>query len=66
MVDGIKIQISTSIGISVFPIDAADARTLLRFADIAMYEVKRKQKGNYLFYKDYLAIQETRISDRKR
>ena len=66
MVDGMEIRIGTSIGISVFPNDAADAGTLLRFADIAMYEVKRKQKGSYLFYKDYLTMQDTRIRDQKR
>ena len=58
MMNGIEIRIGTSIGISVYPNDAADAKTLLRFADMAMYQVKRTQKGSYLFYKDYLAIQE--------
>jgi diguanylate cyclase (GGDEF)-like protein len=42
--------IGTSIGISIFPTDGADADTLLRNADIAMYSVKTSGKRNYRFY----------------
>jgi diguanylate cyclase (GGDEF)-like protein len=42
--------VGASIGIGMFPADGADAETLLRSADIAMYSVKTAGKGNYRFY----------------
>jgi diguanylate cyclase (GGDEF)-like protein len=43
-------SIGVSIGISVFPNDGRDARTLLRNADIAMYSTKVFGRGSYRFY----------------
>jgi EAL domain-containing protein (putative c-di-GMP-specific phosphodiesterase class I) len=43
-------SVGTSIGISVYPVDGADADTLLQNADIAMYAVKTRGKRNYQFY----------------
>jgi diguanylate cyclase (GGDEF)-like protein len=43
-------SIGASIGISVFPHDGKDARTLLRNADIAMYSTKVFGRGSYRFY----------------
>jgi diguanylate cyclase (GGDEF)-like protein len=43
-------SIGTSIGISVYPSDGKDARTLLQNADIAMYSVKTAGKGSARFY----------------
>lgn len=40
-VDGHNVQVTPSIGISVFPHDAEDAQTLLDLADQAMYRGKR-------------------------
>jgi len=47
----LRLELSASIGISVFPQDGKDAATLLKNADQAMYSVK-KQKGTceYKFY----------------
>ena len=42
------IDVSVSIGISLFPEDAIDAETLLRTADKAMYRAKRAGKNRYL------------------
>lgn len=42
--------ISGSIGISVYPTDAADAVTLLRNADQAMYSAKAKGKNCFQYY----------------
>jgi diguanylate cyclase (GGDEF)-like protein/PAS domain S-box-containing protein len=39
-----------SSGISMFPRDAADAETMLRNADIAMYRAKRSSPGGHIFY----------------
>jgi diguanylate cyclase (GGDEF)-like protein len=43
-------SVGTSIGISIFPSDGADAEALLRHADVAMYSVKTGGKRNYRFY----------------
>jgi len=40
------VQVSCSIGISIFPADGADAPTLLRHADIAMYAAKKRGPNN--------------------
>jgi diguanylate cyclase (GGDEF)-like protein/PAS domain S-box-containing protein len=44
---GRRIDISTSIGVSVFPDDGSDAETLLRSADNAMYRAKERGRNNY-------------------
>ncbi len=48
-VEGHKLQIGISIGISVYPDDAADVDTLIQKADVAMYVAKRKNLG-YTIY----------------
>lgn len=42
--------IGASIGISVFPADCQDAETMLRHADIAMYEAKKKGRNCWQLY----------------
>lgn len=44
--------IGASIGISVFPIDCQDAETMLRHADIAMYEAKKKGRNCWQIYSE--------------
>jgi diguanylate cyclase (GGDEF)-like protein/PAS domain S-box-containing protein len=48
--DGHEIQLSTSMGVSLFPDDAQDFRTLLRFADSALYHAKTEGRNNVQFY----------------
>jgi predicted signal transduction protein with EAL and GGDEF domain len=45
-----SLVVTPSIGIAVFPQDGADADTLLRNADLAMYFSKRKNPGAFAFY----------------
>jgi EAL domain-containing protein (putative c-di-GMP-specific phosphodiesterase class I) len=42
--------ITASIGATVFPLDSADAETLLRHADHAMYGAKQAGRNGYLFF----------------
>jgi diguanylate cyclase len=46
-VGGHQLHVSTSIGVSVYPRDAADARTLTRSADTAMYHAKNRGKNAF-------------------
>ena len=41
---------SCSIGISIFPDDAADERALMKNADMAMYHAKERGRNNYQFF----------------
>lgn len=45
-----SLVVSPSVGIALFPQDGADAATLLRNADLAMYFAKRKNPGTFAYY----------------
>lgn len=49
-VDAHELQISSSIGISIYPLDGEDADSLLHHADIAMYRIKQTGRNGYLRY----------------
>ena len=49
---GTRLTTSASVGISVFPGDAADGVTLVRNADMAMYFAKEHGRRNYQFYSE--------------
>ncbi len=44
------VQITASLGATVYPIDRSDADTLLRHADHAMYGAKQSGRNGYLFF----------------
>lgn len=50
-IEGNRYSISASIGISVCPDDGTDANTLLRQADLAMYQAKQK-RGGFEYFSD--------------
>ncbi|MCF1182663.1 EAL domain-containing protein [Marichromatium gracile] len=45
-----RFQVSASIGISLYPVDGTDPDTLLRHADIAMYEAKSRGRNDFQFF----------------
>jgi diguanylate cyclase (GGDEF)-like protein/PAS domain S-box-containing protein len=45
--DSVAINVGVSIGISMFPVHGSNVEELLKSADEAMYEVKRKGKNGY-------------------
>ncbi len=44
------VQVTASMGATVYPIDRSDADTLLRHADQAMYGAKQSGRNGYLFF----------------
>ena len=53
-IEGKVLTTSASVGISVFPGDAADGATLVRNADMAMYFAKERGRRNYQFYSEQM------------
>ncbi len=51
-VDGIDVQVAASVGIAVFPDHGDDADTLLRRADVAMYQAKASRSGHAFYARD--------------
>lgn len=45
-----RLNVSASIGISIYPIAGEDMKTLLKNADVAMYEAKHNGKNHYQLY----------------
>jgi diguanylate cyclase (GGDEF)-like protein len=55
-IDEHDLQISASIGISIYPDDGQDAETLTKNADTAMYHAKENGRNNYQFFKQDMNI----------
>ncbi|MCL5974290.1 MAG: EAL domain-containing protein [Gammaproteobacteria bacterium] len=49
-VDGDTIQLGASMGVTLYPLDQADADTLLRHADQAMYQAKQNGRNRYSIF----------------
>jgi diguanylate cyclase (GGDEF)-like protein len=45
-----EFSVTASIGIALYPHDASDAESLLKAADVAMYQSKRTGRNTYTFY----------------
>ena len=50
IIDGNELFVTASIGIAVYPADGDSADHLLRHADAAMYEAKRRGRNNFQFF----------------
>ncbi len=59
-ISGNEIHITASVGISVFPTDAEDIESLMRFADIAMYRAKAKGKNNFQMFDPTIDVIDSR------
>ncbi len=57
------ISIQSSVGISMYPTDGDNVETLLRKADIAMYNCKFNSHCSYVLYKDSMAGELNNIFD---
>lgn len=61
-IGGKELRMGLSIGVSLFPDDAPDPLTLLRYADSALYHAKAEGRGQLQFYRPALtAAMERRV-----
>jgi len=61
LIQGHRIHITSSIGISLYPQDGKDPDNLIRNADIAMYYVKQQGRDNYQRYTPSISSQPVRF-----
>ncbi|PIQ51978.1 MAG: hypothetical protein COW02_11960 [Comamonadaceae bacterium CG12_big_fil_rev_8_21_14_0_65_59_15] len=53
----VSYQIGTSIGAAIYPNDGADAETLVRHSDIAMYRAKKAGKNQLVLFNEPLQVE---------
>jgi diguanylate cyclase (GGDEF)-like protein len=46
-IEGTTVSVTTSAGVSIYPVHGEDADTLMKSADLALYEAKRAGKNDY-------------------
>jgi diguanylate cyclase (GGDEF)-like protein len=68
LIEGIEIYVSASVGVSLYPVDANDAETLLKHADVAMYSVKDTGRDGFARYQrgDDTALEQIATASRLR
>lgn len=54
LIDGKKITLSFSMGISIFPEDGNNHDEIIKKADIAMYKIKNRGKNSFDFFQDFM------------
>jgi len=63
--DGVDAQISASVGVALFPDDGETSETLMRNADLAMYQAKKDGRGRYKFFTPVIEKQVIKIAQLK-
>ncbi len=63
VIDGKRIQIGLSIGAAVYPVDGADAKTLMINADAALYRAKDEPRPSVVFFKPEMGAQQQERHD---
>jgi diguanylate cyclase (GGDEF)-like protein/PAS domain S-box-containing protein len=51
-----RVSTTASIGITVYPVDTTDMHSLVRYADLAMYEAKQGGRNSYRFYTETMNL----------
>ncbi len=59
-VNGSKVTIGASVGIAIFPKDGSDYQTILKSADMAMYQAKEEGKNTYRYFSTELNAEASR------
>jgi len=54
-IDHYTLSVTASIGIALYPDDAEDSQTLIKYADSAMYQAKESGKNSFYFYTSALS-----------
>ena len=54
---GHEVSVTASIGITVYPDDASDPQTLVKFADTAMYRAKRAGRNTFQFFTSQMNVE---------
>jgi predicted signal transduction protein with EAL and GGDEF domain len=57
-----EVAVTASIGLSIYPADGQDAETLIKNADLAMYQAKQSGRNNYQFFRTSM---NARFADRQ-
>ncbi|HEV7448671.1 MAG TPA: GGDEF domain-containing protein, partial [Steroidobacteraceae bacterium] len=55
-IDHRDVHVTVSVGIGVYPDDGADAETLLKNADAALFHAKAQGRGNHQFFKPDMKV----------
>ncbi|MDH3646043.1 MAG: EAL domain-containing protein [Gammaproteobacteria bacterium] len=59
VISGYDLYTSTSIGITIYPVDATDANDIVKNADAAMYHAKEQGRNNYQYYAESMNLAST-------
>ncbi len=56
MIEGNEVFVTFSIGTAIFPEDGDSSETLIKHADMAMYNIKGKGKNGHEFFSDHMKV----------
>ncbi len=56
VIEGQELYLTASIGVAVYPTDGSDVQTLLKHADLAMYQAKDMDRNNFQFFSSDLNV----------